>query len=395
MTNDQLNRLFESARTIPVETSPEEIGTWVSVAAASATGVLGTFGKLKLLIAKKSMIMMGTLSVVTAGVITAVTIGTTEPTPETKSEITATSQESIRKEDSREESVDQTVELNQNVEEPPVNHAPSNVAAPRSPLAEIMVAPIPTAPTILLRTPRTPIRNYSPEPVQAAAPSAFVKDSSRNLRNVKASGKVIKKEYEVSSFSKIDIAGIFDVVLMQGNEEKVVFEADDNIQEFFEAKNKGETLYLDFVGNIKDKQTNTVYVTFKALEKLSFSGVGDIRTEGNVKLSSLECQVSGVGDVNLEMECENLDVNFTGVGDIRLKGNGNKANYQWSGVGDLNADNLKAKDVVLELSGVGDAKLNASESLDVKLTGLGDVRYSGSPKSTKLNTSGLGDIKGS
>lgn len=398
MTNDQLNRLFDSARTIPVETSPEEIGSWVSVAAASTTGVLGTLGKLKLLIAKKSMIMMGTLTVVTASVITAVTMGTQEPKPETKSGVTAAKQQFVEQEDSQEETLDQTVALNTQIDEEQEKPNPPLPPAPPSPMAGVTVAPLPPAPPSLLRTPRTTIRSYTPTSVQPPSSVAFVKDSTKNsmnTRSVKASGKILKKEYPVSSFSEVDIAGVFDVVLIQGSEEKVIFEADHNIQEFFEAKNEGSTLHLDFIGNVKDKHVNTVYVTFKALDKLIFSGIGDIRTEGNVKLSSFECLVSGVGDLSLDMECENLDVNFTGVGDIKLKGNGNKANYQWSGIGDLIADDLKAKDVVLLLSGVGDAKLNASESLEVKLTGLGDVHYKGSPKSTDLNTSGMGDIKGS
>lgn len=73
MTSDDLNQLFASAREIPVETAPEQIAGRVGAAATTSSGVLGAAAKLKLFIARKSMIMLG----ITAGSAGVIVLSTT------------------------------------------------------------------------------------------------------------------------------------------------------------------------------------------------------------------------------------------------------------------------------------------------------------------------------
>ena len=62
-----------------METAPEQVAGWVGVAAASSTGVLGIAGKLKLFIAKKTFLFMGTIfSVASLGVIVTMSLNSNE-----------------------------------------------------------------------------------------------------------------------------------------------------------------------------------------------------------------------------------------------------------------------------------------------------------------------------
>jgi hypothetical protein len=63
-----------------------------------------------------------------------------------------------------------------------------------------------------------------------------------------------------------------------------------------------------------------------------------------------------------------------------------------SGAGDIDAGDLIAQDVEVDLSGAGGARVYAKEMLDVSISGMGSVRYRGEPQIRK-NISGLGSLK--
>ena len=370
MTNDQLNQLFESAKTISTETSSEEIASWVGVAAASSTGVLGTIGKLKLFIAKKSFIMLAsTLTVITAGIITTVALLPSDSKQERKS----------------------------NIEQPKVefkvpNSAPQKVVKKEAsfPLAQPKVErPLEVSERLEIFK-MALLDDKSPEAsLQVIAHPADLKER-KDTNTVKVS-----KDFKVSDFTKLEASGIYDLVLIQGDSPGVKIKASDEVLKKMEVKNDGQSLKIDMVGKMKKNDKTIVYVTFTNLEDFTYSGVGDVYTEGKINLQKLKCDLTGIGDVSLDMTCNDLKVDFSGVGDLHISGSGDQAKYDWAGVGDLQAKNMRTKFVDVTLSGVGDVSVNAFENIEIELTGIGDVKYTGSPKNKNINKTGMGKISGS
>lgn len=372
MTSDELNQLFASAREIPVETAPEHIAGWVGAAAASGTGMLGIAGKLKLFIAKKTFLFMGTIfSVASLGVIVTMSLNSKELPQEAPVEKQSTSIVSVDAAPNEKQNVilmTQVEDSSKRVEEAPRPIAPIVPIAPMAP----EVAPI--APEMITR----PIND------------------SRRTKKSRAKAPNADGEFIVDDFTVLKITGLANVVLIQGSTSKVTFDIDPEFQEDFQLTTVDGVLNIGFGEEaFANKRKPIVYVTFKDLKELRFSGVGDVSTEGDIKLDELSCKISGVGDITLDIDCKDLDVKFSGVGNVKVEGEGDSANYHWSGIGNLEASNMKSKDVELSLSGMGDAQIHATESLEVNLTGFGDVKYSGSPKSTDLNTPGSGQISGS
>lgn len=382
MTTNDLNQLFASAREIPVETAPEQVAGWVGTAAATSTGVLGLAGKLKLLIAKKTFIMMGTiLSVASLGVIVTMSWSTSKsPKPaEPKNESLALVTVSNSGQERTENTVLAEDTLTALQPEPPQK-------PPQPPKAIAPISPItPRAVTIPPRLPKAP----EAMEVLKSQPEDDRREKSHVAPN--ADG-----EYIVDDFTIINMSGVADLVLIQGNECKVKFDVNPDMLEGFRLNSSGGILNIDFNDDVFAKNMGeTVYITFKTLDEIKLSGVGDIKSDGVIKLNNLVCTVYGIGDINLDIDCDHLDVQFSGVGDVDMKGTVKSAKYAWSGVGDLNAKGLKSEEVSLTLSGIGDAKLHATETLEVNLTGFGDVKYTGSPKTTDFSNPGSGKIKGS
>jgi uncharacterized protein (UPF0264 family) len=63
-----------------------------------------------------------------------------------------------------------------------------------------------------------------------------------------------------------------------------------------------------------------------------------------------------------------------------------------SGVGSIKGDNLKAKTVKAEVSGVGGISCYASDRIEGEVSGVGSLKYGGQPGEKVLKRDGIGEI---
>lgn len=397
MTQHEMDQLFASARTAPAQTSIEEVTAWVGAAAIASTGVLGIAAKLKLFIAKKSLLMLGSvLGTVGIVAVTAFMIGSSS-NPESEK---TTRTETYIQESSTENEEIQLISSTEDTLEMP------DVIAPLPPISPKMTPPVNGLAPRMLESMyvliEMPTLATYPEPIpfmEARTPAGATPPANANCcdkgKKIEGNGNVTKKEYAVGSFKMIEVNGVFDVFIRQGESESVTVEIDENLQDAIVVKNNQETLVLDNNEdiNIKKSTKSNIYVTVKDLSKISVNGVGDVKTEAQISGKKLTVIISGVSDVELDIAYELLTVNYHGVGDAKLKGKVDKAELKSSGVGDLLAYELNAKQVDLDQSGVGDAEVYASEVLDINFSGVGNVYYKGEPASKNIDKSGIGSVK--
>ena len=85
-------------------------------------------------------------------------------------------------------------------------------------------------------------------------------------------------------------------------------------------------------------------------------------------------------------------MSIAGSGDINLGGTANELDASIAGSGTVKADRLKAKSVVLNIAGSGDATVWATDTMKLSIAGSGDVKYWGDAKVTQ-SVAGSGSIK--
>ena len=222
----------------------------------------------------------------------------------------------------------------------------------------------------------------------------FVSCSTFLGNGITGNGHVITKDVKIAPFDELDIDGVFNIVLKQGTKESVVIEADENIAKLIQVKSENNVLSVNYKDevNIRKSTKLNVYITVVNITDIDLNIVGDVSVNNILTQHSLYIDYNGVGDVDLNLNCDNLIFENSSVGDITLSGFVNKFDLDNSGVGDVFAQNLKSKIAIIDNSGVGDVKVFASESINVESSGVGDVFYSGNPKSTDVNDSSVGDI---
>ncbi|MEN8250638.1 MAG: head GIN domain-containing protein [Bacteroidota bacterium] len=202
----------------------------------------------------------------------------------------------------------------------------------------------------------------------------------------------ITETYEVEEFNRIEISGAFNIILTPSNDQIVKLEVDDNLVKFIDIEVRGNKLYVETDRRLDSRGGINVKIPVKDLKGLSSSGASNIRTTDVIISNSLKFDLSGAGKMELELDAENVKIDLSGAGLVYLEGAAKLLDVDMSGAGSLEADALEAEDCTIDISGVGNAVVNVTGTLEAQVSGLGNVEYVGNPKSVKGDVSGIGEV---
>jgi hypothetical protein len=87
-----------------------------------------------------------------------------------------------------------------------------------------------------------------------------------------------------------------------------------------------------------------------------------------------------------------MTVTMSGAGSATLHGKANDLQMTLSGAGNYDGSDFATKTAKVNVSGVGNAIVNASDTLDATVSGVGNIEYVGNPKVTS-HVSGVGTVK--
>ena len=228
--------------------------------------------------------------------------------------------------------------------------------------------------------------------IAAMALGACHSDGGAENRDVGAS---TTRNYSVGAFSKIEVAGPYDVTISTGKDTAVAASGGANLLDETEVLVKGDTLV------IRPKKRTAMHwgwksgkasftVSTASIEGVGIAGSGDVRVD---KASGdFDGSVAGSGSIDItQIDGGKVELSIAGSGDIRVAGKADSAEASIAGSGDIDAGGLTAKTADVSIAGSGGVKLQATETADVSILGSGDVDISGGAKCT-VSKSGSGDV---
>lgn len=197
-----------------------------------------------------------------------------------------------------------------------------------------------------------------------------------NLGNngVRGSGNVKTESRSVTGFSSIAFNSEGKVTVQQTGKESLTISAEENLLPLLETRVTDHTLSIGTINNTDINPTKPIefVMEVKSLEGFKMTGVGSIEARG--------------------IQGKHLTIALTGVGEMTIEGNADSLDLRLEGVGSYQGAAFKTKQATVHSEGVGSAVVNASEQLDVLVSGVGGVEYVGSPKVQKSGK-GLGHVK--
>lgn len=409
MTEDKLNQLFDAARNAEIKTSREEVMGWLSkavVAGAAAGTVAAGF---KVFFTKNVFFMIAGTIGVTGAVVISATMLSSSPNPnETSTEFIATSNKQnseVKTDDSLK--IDNLITQN----ELPVSntgHDTFQFVPTENVPDEVRVYTL-TGPTDAPRIYAMSVQGDSTD-----RQNRSVARGLRPLTNLTAPGIIApitieddttsgthKREIDVSPFTKLWLDGVFNVVINQGADEKIIVESSTGNESVSIDLSDGSLIVYSgmYTGGCEDRKPRrqkvdediTLYITVKKLDELYIQSIGNVTISGLTQ-NELMIEFSGVGNLDLNLSCGSVDFYSSGVGEVRMSGTAKSMMVEYTGVGDLKAADFKVDDLVAYISGIGDVTINAIATLSLEGSGVGDIRYKGDPEISSLSFSGIGTL---
>jgi hypothetical protein len=188
-----------------------------------------------------------------------------------------------------------------------------------------------------------------------------------------ADSQIVSEPRSVPEFQGIDLAGVIDVEVAVGRQASVTISGESDLLDKVKTEVKGGVLVISTRPKLPSHSHLKATVTAPDVTSLVLSGVGDLRASG--------------------ISNDRLTLDLSGVGSLKAAGSTGSLRVSSSGTGDIAAQNLAAKSSTVMSSGVGDTKIQATQSADVTLSGVGDVTVYGHPQQLKKSRSGVGDIR--
>lgn len=211
------------------------------------------------------------------------------------------------------------------------------------------------------------------------------------------SGHVITQDRPVKPFNRISIEGVLPVEISQdGGKEYVKVQTDDNLQELINVECDGGELVIKTekkLGGYRNSTKMKIYVNISKIDEISFNSVGNLTTNGTLRLDSLELNSSSVGKIDLDVNANFLRANLQSVGSTTLKGKVREARINNKSVGSLNAFDLKAGTVMIHNTAVGGAEVYADSAFYIRSSAIGSLYYKGPGVVKELTSDGVGRVQ--
>lgn len=213
----------------------------------------------------------------------------------------------------------------------------------------------------------------------------------RNGWGVRGTGSDVTENRPLYGFDRIHLSTDAEVEYVQDSLYFFEVTGQANVLQVLKTEVKNSILKIGFNSDVWDHHTIKIKVHSPHILEFEISGSGDIKSFEAIDASSLECNISGSGNIVLSsLTANSAFANISGSGNVDL-GSGTVTNedFHISGSGNIESLNLLSTKANAEISGSGNISLNVVDDLKVSISGSGDVKYKGRPAvNTSISGSG-------
>ena len=209
---------------------------------------------------------------------------------------------------------------------------------------------------------------------------------------IQGSGNYTTENRTVDDFSSMSFSSAGEVYLSQGPKHLRI-EAEDNIiRGLMTEVGSGRLTIRHTAACINPHKPIKIYVSTPHIEGLDISGSGSITGLSPIESDAFRIDVSGSGDINLDVNCKDLSTTISGSGSAVLRGLAADNSVDISGSGAVHGYDLKTNRSTVRISGFGTAEVNVHDELNTNISGSGSVSYKGHPRMTSQEISGSGSV---
>jgi hypothetical protein len=180
----------------------------------------------------------------------------------------------------------------------------------------------------------------------------------------------------VPAFHGIDLAGTLTAEVTVGKPASVTITGDADLVDQVTTTVKDGVLVIKTPEHRRDQHRHHsrlhAVVTAPDLSSLAITGTGTIKAAGIAN--------------------DRLAIDVPGTGTLKLSGSTGALSVRLGGTAEVTGKDLAARDLVIDIDGTGSARLNATRSVEARITGTGSLDVHGHPSQVKKTVTGLGSV---
>src|ERR1041385_5257476 len=192
-------------------------------------------------------------------------------------------------------------------------------------------------------------------------------------KGVRGSGNRKAEKRTLASFKSVEASGAFEVNIVCQQSQSFEIEGDDNLLPIIKTDVKDGNLRVYSNTQFSASRPIEIRISVPDLEKYISSGAGDVHISG-VKNDQLVLSNTGATNIEASGQTKFVDIEFSGAGNIETN--------------ELHTERAK-----ISVSGAANVEVYATQQLDVSVSGIGSVTYSGNPPVVNKSVSGIGTVR--
>jgi hypothetical protein len=207
------------------------------------------------------------------------------------------------------------------------------------------------------------------------------------------SGIVAVESRDVAFFRGIIMKCSGEVFFTKESPQMLRIEVDDNIIDHIKTTVGSDgMLFIESDVDYSSIHGVKVYASMEEVNKFSIEGSAKIKSESPFSTNSLDILITGSGEVDMDVDAQNIISTIEGSGDITLRGRAFSHIFSSTGDGSLDALDLEVNVYEISIVGACTCWVQVTEQLEVTIIGAGIVYYSGNPSVINANITGGGRV---
>ena len=211
---------------------------------------------------------------------------------------------------------------------------------------------------------------------------------------VVGSGVMVEKTVPIDAVTRVDLQAIGRLEIIQGENEGLVVQAEDNLMEYIITEVNGDQLRLGVQPKfILSPKKEIVYtLTIKDLEYMEVSGAATANIP-TLETDDLTVQVSGASNCTIDsLTAVTLRVEVSGASHAQISGTVDELQADVSGASSLKAGDLESREANVDASGAGNVTVWVTDDLNADASGAASINYYGDPD-VREDTSGAASVR--
>ena len=214
------------------------------------------------------------------------------------------------------------------------------------------------------------------------------------IGQVTGNGNVQTEERPVTeAFYEVRGSAGLDVYLTEGDSEKIVVEADENLLDIIETEIKDGKLIIRTDKNIGRSKSKKVHVTYTRLSTIEASSGADVFSNSPVNADEITLDASSGADLEVEVHAQKVYAESSSGADLKVSGTTKMLTAKASSGSDIKAGNLVTEDCDAKASSGADIVVHVTGQLDGKASSGGDIKYYGNPAAVNKTDGHSGSIR--